>query len=260
MRLLSALALLTLVACSESSTPAKGSAAAPVEAKTAPAPQQSEPKPAEAAPAAAPAMGDPTSAGGTPATAPAALLAPEKATEKAPAAYKAKFETTKGDFVIAVTREWAPLGADRFYNLVKIGYYDDVAFFRVVDGFMVQFGISGYPEVNAKWRAARIQDDPVTQKNTRGMVTFATSGPNSRTTQVFINFVDRNTNLDAMGFAPFGKIESGMEVVDSLYKGYGEGAPRGAGPSQPRMQAEGNTYLRADFPQLDWVKKATIVN
>ena len=187
----------------------------------------------------------------------AALSDPSKLTETAPATYKAKFSTTQGDFVIEVQRELAPNGADRFYNLVKNGYYDDTAFFRVVDGFMVQFGISGDPALNDVWRQARIPDDPVMGQNTRGMVTFATSGPNSRTTQVFINFVD-NVNLDAMGFAPFGKIVSGMEIVERLYKGYGEGAPRGAGPNQMLIQSKGNAYLKSDFPQLDYTKKATI--
>ena len=207
--------------------------------------------PAQTAQAAAPAASAP--AGGN-----AALTDPSKATAKAPDTYKAKFETTKGDFVIQVTRSWAPLGADRFYNLVKSGYYDDVAFFRVISGFMVQFGIHGTPAVNDAWRLARIQDDPVTQSNMPGMVTFATSGPNTRTTQVFINF-GNNKALDAQGFSPFGKVVEGMDVVNKLYAGYGEGAPRGKGPSQAEMQKTGNAYLKASFPDLDWVKKATIV-
>jgi peptidyl-prolyl cis-trans isomerase A (cyclophilin A) len=188
----------------------------------------------------------------------AGLNDPSKLTETAPATYRAKFATTQGDFVIEVHRDWAPNGADRFYNLVKNGFYDDTAFFRVVDGFMVQFGISGDPALNQAWREARIPDDAVKQQNTRGMVTFATSGPNSRTTQVFINFTDGNTNLDAMGFAPFGKVVSGMEIVDKLYKDYGEGAPRGAGPNQMLIQSKGNAYLKSDFPKLDYTKKATI--
>ncbi len=183
---------------------------------------------------------------------------PSKLTETAPATYKARFTTTQGDFVIEVTREWAPAGADRFYNLVKNGYYDDTAFFRVVEGFMVQFGISGNPALNNVWREARIPDDAVKQSNKRGMVTFATSGPNSRTTQIFINFVDKNTFLDGMGFAPFGKVTEGMEIVDKLYKGYGEGAPRGAGPNQMLIQSRGNEYLKAEFDKLDYTKKAVI--
>ena len=185
------------------------------------------------------------------------LANPAALTEPAPATYKAKFETSKGPFVIQVTRAWAPNGADRFYNLVKNGYFDNVRFFRAISGFMVQFGINGDPALNAKWRVARIQDDRVSQSNTRGMITFATSGPNARTTQVFINFAD-NSNLDGMGFAPFGKIVSGMDVVDKLYSGYGEGAPNGRGPDQNRIQTEGNAYLSQGFPKLDHVSKATI--
>ena len=156
-------------------------------------------------------------------------------------------------------REWAPRGADRFFNLVKLGYYTDVAFFRVIPRFMAQVGISGSPEANVEWRAARITDDPVKQSNTRGMVTFATSGPNSRTTQFFINFKN-NARLDGMGFAPVGKVrDSSLKVVDSLHDGYGEGAPRGRGPNQGRLQREGNAYLRAEFPALDYIKKASIL-
>jgi peptidyl-prolyl cis-trans isomerase A (cyclophilin A) len=177
--------------------------------------------------------------------------------EQAPATYKVRFDTTKGPFVVQVNRDWAPLGADRFYNLVKSGFYDDVRFFRVIAGFMVQFGINGNPSVMAGWRDKPIKDDPVKQSNKRGYITFAMAGPNTRTSQVFINFVD-NTNLDGMGFAPFGRVVSGMEVVDKLNAEYGEGAPRGRGPDQSRMQREGNAYLSASFPRLDYVKKATI--
>lgn len=180
-------------------------------------------------------------------------------TVQAPAVYRVNFETSKGNFIIEVTRAWAPRGANRFYQLVKSGFYNDCRFFRVVSGFMVQFGINGIPETNAKWRQSTIPDDPVLQKNLRGMVSFATSGPNSRTTQVFINFNDRNTNLDGMGFAPFGKVVEGMEIVDALYAGYGEGAPRGRGPNQGRIQEEGNEYLVKNFPKLDYIIKATIV-
>jgi peptidyl-prolyl cis-trans isomerase A (cyclophilin A) len=208
-------------------------------------------------PAAASGGAAPAPSAAAPAAAVGALSDPSKLTETAPATYKAKFTTTQGEFVIEVQRDWAPNGADRFYNLVKNGFYDDTAFFRVVEGFMVQFGISGNPSLNNVWRAARIPDDPVKGQNLRGMVTFATSGPNSRTTQVFINFAD-NVNLDGMGFAPFGKIVSGMDVVDKLYKGYGEGAPRGAGPNQMLIQTRGNEYLKAEFPKLDYTQKATI--
>ncbi len=177
--------------------------------------------------------------------------------QRAPAVFKATFETSKGDFVIEVRREWAPTGADRFFNLVKHGFYDDVRFFRVIAGFMAQFGIHGDPKVSALWRDERIPDDPVKGSNTRGTITFATAGPNSRTTQVFINYGE-NARLDSLGFAPFGQVVAGMEVVDRLYAGYGEGAPRGQGPNQGKIQTEGNAYLARQFPQLDYIKKATI--
>lgn len=185
---------------------------------------------------------------------------PASLTEKAPTVYKAKFDTSKGVFVIEVHRDWAPNGADRFYSLVKSGYYDNVRFFRVVPDFMVQFGINGDPKLSAPWRAAPLmKDDPVTQSNKRGYVTYATSGPDGRGTQVFINFKD-NSGLDARGFAPIGQVISGMNVVDTLYNGYGDSAPRGNGPDQGRLQMEGNAYLAKDFPKLDYIKKATIEN
>lgn len=187
----------------------------------------------------------------------ASLTDPASLNEKAPDVFKAKFETSKGPFMVEVHRDWAPNGADRFYNLVKNGFYDDVRFFRVVTGFMVQFGINGDPNLSAVWRDANIKDDPVKQSNTRGMMTFATAGPDTRTTQVFINFGD-NSFLDSQGFAPFGQVVSGMEVVDSLYDGYGEGAPQGHGPNQGVIQRLGNAYLEKAFPKLDYVKKATI--
>ena len=184
---------------------------------------------------------------------------PAKATATAPKVFKVKMATTKGDFVIEVHRDWAPIGADRFYNLVKLGYFNDVAFFRVIKGFMVQFGIHGDPKVAAQWHDAHINDDPAgKQSNTRGMVTFATAGPNTRTNQIFINYVD-NARLDGMGFAPIGKVVSGMNVVDALEDMYGEGAPNGRGPAQGRFQSEGNAYLKAQFPKLDYIKSATLV-
>ena len=186
------------------------------------------------------------------------LLDPPHATEQAPDRFRVRFETTKGPFVIEVTRAWAPRGADRFYNLVRVGYYDDVAFFRVIENFMVQFGIHGDPAVNAAWRQARIPDDPVTQSNKRGMVTYAMAGPDTRTTQLFINFRD-NAGLDGQGFSPFGRVVEGLSVVDSLYSGYGEGAPSGVGPEQGRAQGEGNAYLKSRFPKLDFVKTARLV-
>jgi peptidyl-prolyl cis-trans isomerase A (cyclophilin A) len=192
-----------------------------------------------------------------PASAQGNLATPASLNEKAPATYKAKFDTSKGVFVIEVTRDWAPNGADRFYNLVKNGFYDNVRFFRVISGFMVQFGINGDPALSAKWREARIQDDKVVQSNKRGFITYAMAGPNTRTSQVFINFAD-NANLDNSGFSPFGRVISGMDVVDKLNAEYGEGAPRGRGPDQGRLQMEGNAYLQRDFGRLDFVKKATI--
>ena len=187
----------------------------------------------------------------------ASLGDPSSLNARAPDSYKAKFETSKGVFVIQVTRSWAPNGADRFYNLVKNGFFDDARFFRVIDGFMVQFGISGNPDVSAAWTNATIPDDPVRESNARGTVTFATAGPNTRTTQVFINF-NNTSMLNGQGFAPFGKVVSGMNVVDSLYKGYGEGAPRGNGPNQGLLKSQGNAYLLTQFPKLDYIKKATI--
>jgi peptidyl-prolyl cis-trans isomerase A (cyclophilin A) len=192
-----------------------------------------------------------------PALAQGALSNPAALTEKAPATFKAKFDTSKGVFVVQVNRDWAPNGADRFYNLVKNGFFDNTRFFRVISGFMVQFGINADPKISAQWRVANIPDDPVKQSNKRGYITFATAGPNTRTTQVFINFGD-NAALDRQGFAPFGQDTTGMNVVDMLYSGYGEGAPNGRGPNQGRVQNEGNAYLTKDFPSLDFVKKATI--
>jgi len=185
------------------------------------------------------------------------LSDPASLNEQAPAVYKAKFDTSKGTFVIEVHRDWAPNGADRFYNLVKNGFYNDARFFRVLDGFMVQFGINGDPKISAVWQDANIKDDAVKQSNARGTVTFATAGPNTRTTQVFINFGD-NAGLDGQGFSPFGKVVSGMDVADSLFGGYGEGSPKGHGPNQGIVQSLGNAYLGKAFPKLDFIKKATI--
>lgn len=187
------------------------------------------------------------------------LLTPDSLTETAPDVFQARFETSKGDFVVEVHRDWSPNGADRFYNLVANGYYDNVRFFRVIAGFMAQFGIHGDTAVSAAWRSHRIEDDSVMQSNTRGFVSYAMGGPNTRTTQVFINYVD-NSRLDGMGFSPFGQVVEGMEVVDSLYSGYGESKPAGRGPEQPKIQVEGNAYLKMEFPHLDFVRTATIVS
>jgi peptidyl-prolyl cis-trans isomerase A (cyclophilin A) len=175
----------------------------------------------------------------------------------APDTFNVRFETTKGDFVIEVISEWAPNGADRFYNLVRNGYYDGTRFYRAIDGFMVQFGLHGDPAVTEAWQPERITDDPVRASNSPGMVSFAMAGPDTRTTQIFINLVD-NARLDGMGFSPFGRVIEGMEVVQQLYTGYGEGAPSGRGPDQNRVRSEGNAYLSRDFPNLDQVERATV--
>ncbi len=184
--------------------------------------------------------------------------ASEEMNKTAPDLFQAKFETSKGDFVIEVHRDWSPNGADRFYNLVRNGYYDGVRFFRVLDGFVAQFGISGDPEVSAIWRQRAIPDDSARASNTRGYVTYAMAGTDTRTTQVFINYGD-NSRLDGRGFAPFGLVVEGMDVVDGFYSEYGESAPSGRGPNQARIQAEGNGYLETEFPLLDHVKRAYVV-
>jgi peptidyl-prolyl cis-trans isomerase A (cyclophilin A) len=187
---------------------------------------------------------------------------PANLKEPAPKTFKANFETSAGNFVIEVHRDWSPNGADRFYNLVKSGFYDNVRFYRVISGFMAQFGIHGDPAVTAKWRTASIPDDgKAKESNLRGYVTFAKTGaPNSRTTQVFINYGNNAQSLDALGFTPFGRVTSGMNVVDKLYSSYGDIAeqPNGRGPSQQKFGAEGNAYLEKSFPKLDYIKKATI--
>ena len=178
--------------------------------------------------------------------------------EKAPDQFRAKFTTSKGDFTILVERAWSPLGADRFYGLVKHGYFDDVRFFRVVEGFMAQFGIHGNPDLSKVWKDATIKDDPVVKSNLRGWVTYAMRGPNTRTTQLFINYSDKNKMLDSQGFSPFGQVVEGMDVVDKLHSGYGDGPPRGRGPDQGKIQSQGNAYLAKEFKELDYVKKAVI--
>lgn len=177
--------------------------------------------------------------------------------ERAPEVFRVRFETTKGPFVLEVTRAWTPLGADRIYTLVRNRFYNGVRFFRVVPRFVVQFGINGDTATESLWREAKIMDDPVKHGNVRGAMAFATDGPNTRTTQVFINLAD-NSRLDARGFAPFGQVISGMEVVDRFYNGYGDGPPMGPGPSQPRMEAEGNAYLEREFPKLDSIVLAKL--
>jgi len=182
------------------------------------------------------------------------LLDPSTLNQKAPDTFKARFTTTKGDFVVEVTRAWAPLGADRFYNLVKNGFFTDVEFFRMVPPFVVQFGISGNPKIAAAWTHANIPDDPVTQSNKQGYLTFATAGPNTRTTQVFIN-LGENAQLDGQGFAPFGRVIEGMDVIGKFDSEYGD-QPTGA---QGQIEAQGNAFLKASFPNLDSIKTAAIV-
>ncbi len=190
---------------------------------------------------------------------PPALLSPASVAEHAPPRFTVLFDTTKGEVRLHVTRAWAPNGADRFYSLVRAGYFTNVAFFRAIEGFMVQAGIHGDPAVNTAWRSASIPDDPVVEHNRRAMVSYAMAGPGTRTTQFFINLVDNSASLDAMGFAPFAEVDAAsMAVVDRLYTGYGEGAPSGRGPAQARIQREGNTYLRAEFPLLDYIRSARI--
>jgi peptidyl-prolyl cis-trans isomerase A (cyclophilin A) len=193
-----------------------------------------------------------------PAAAQPSLLNPASLKAKAPEVWRARFTTTKGDVVIEVTRAWAPLGVDRFYNLVKNHYYDGAAFFRVLPGFVAQFGISSRPAVSKVWTDAKFPDDPVKESNLRGYLTFATAGPNTRTTQIFINLAD-NPRLDGIGFAPFAKVVEGMDVVEQFYTGYGEGAPRGNGPDQGRMTGEGKAYIDKNFPLLDSIKTAVVL-
>jgi peptidyl-prolyl cis-trans isomerase A (cyclophilin A) len=232
--------LLSSIACEPEFLPAPPPPAAAAATSGAPV------APASAAPAIA-------------ATHPASELEPSLATAQAPEVFLAEFTTTKGAFAVEVHRAWAPHGADRFYNLVKLGFFDDTRFFRAIPDFMVQFGIPGDPAVAAKWRVATLADDPVTQSNLRGFMSFAQTGrPDSRTTQVFICF-ENHPRLDGSGFAPFAKVARGMEVVDDLYKGYGEGAPNGQGPDQNRIQTEGNAYLDRDFPKLDRILRTRIV-
>jgi peptidyl-prolyl cis-trans isomerase A (cyclophilin A) len=182
----------------------------------------------------------------------AALLNPASLTAKAPEQFDVKFSTSAGDIVIQVTRSWAPLGADRFYNLVKNGFFNDAAFFRVVPGFIVQFGIPADPAVAKVWQSANIRDDRVTQPNGPGYVVFATAGPNTRTTQLFINTGNNSSSLDPQGFAPFGKVTDGMDVVRKIYAGYGEA------PDQSKIQAQGKAYLDKSFPKLDTIKSTTV--
>ncbi len=234
------LAVLFAVGCDTSGPPAPAPTKSPKPSATPVKPSES-PKPPSPSPSPSP-VNEPNQA----------LLDPSKLNETAPAEFKVRFETSKGNFVVKVTREWAPNGADRFYNLAKNGYFDDIRFFRVLPGFMAQFGIHGDPKVSAKWRGASLKDDPVKQSNTRGKLTYAMAGPNTRTTQLFINFGD-NGRLDRDGFSPFGEVVEGMEIVDAINSKNGER------PDQRRIQMEGNAFLKQAFPDLDFIKTAKIV-
>lgn len=179
-------------------------------------------------------------------------------TEKAPDVFNVNFDTSKGTVIVECHRDWAPIGVDHFYTLVKTGFYDGSRFYRVLRDFVAQFGINGDPKINEMWANAPIPDDPVRQSNVRGMLTYAASSmPNSRSTQLFFN-LRNNANLDGMGFAPIGRVTTGMEVVDSFYNSYGETAPSGQGPDPMQIGTQGNQYLESHFPRLDFVKKATI--
>src|SRR6266852_5562314 len=236
--------------------------------QTAEAPPPEQPKaeapaqPKAEAPAAAPAQPAATASArsaATPSSYDRALLRAALLKDTAPETFRAKFATTRGDFVVTVNRAWAPIGADRFYNLVKHHFYDNASFFRVVPGFVVQFGISAYPPVSAAWSNATIKDDPVKQSNKMNFVTFATAGPNTRTTQLFINLVD-NSRLDKDGFAPFGKVTEGINVVEMLYEGYGEiPAMGGPGPEPGDIERLGKAYIDKSFPKLDSIKSTTLI-
>jgi peptidyl-prolyl cis-trans isomerase A (cyclophilin A) len=226
--------------------PEKPKAGAPAQPKVealAPAPAPPQPEVTESTPSAARSAYD------------RALLRPAALKEKAPESFQVKFTTTRGDFTVTVHRAWAPIGADRFYNLVKHHFYDNASFFRVVPGFIVQFGLSAYPPVSIAWRAANLQDDPVAQSNKRGYLTFATAGPSTRTTQLFINLKD-NAGLDQQGFAPFGVVDAkGMNVVEMMYDQYASTPP----DFQDLITAEGKPYLDKNWPKLDSIKTATLI-
>ena len=250
-----ALSLAALVACEDkpadtpTPTPATNTVPTPPPAATNNEPATNNEEPATQG-AAAPAV---TNGDG-------ALLVPASLAEQAPDEFAVKFETTEGDFTVDLTRDWAPNGVDRFYNLVKAGYYQDIAAFRVIDGFMAQFGIHGNPALNKVWRDAKIPDDPAKPgiSNKEGYLTYAMGGPNTRTVQLFISYRD-NSMLDSQGFTPIGKVAGdGMTVVNKWHKGYGEGAPRGKGPDQMMVQQQGKEYLERDFPNLSYIKSITL--
>ena len=231
----------------EAPPPEQPKAEAPAQPKAeTPAPAPAQPEATASAPSAAPRQGYDR-----------ALLRAALLKEKAPDTFRAKFTTTRGDFIVTVNRAWAPIGADRFYNLVKHHFYDNASFFRVVPGFIVQFGISAYPPVAAAWDQANIQDEPVTQSNKRGYLTYAkTSMPNTRSTQIFINLKD-NAGLDRQGFSPFGYVDAqGMKVVDMFYDQYGDSTPP---DYQDLIGKQGKAYLDKNWPKLDSIKTATLM-
>lgn len=220
--------------------------------------QTPAPAPAKPSTAAAPKAGATAKSAATAATAyDRALLRPALLNEKAPETYQVKFVTTRGEFTVAVTRSWAPIGADRFYNLVKHHFYDNASFFRVVPGFVVQFGLSAYPAVSLAWANANLKDEPVIQSNKRGYLTYAkTSMPNTRSTQIFINLKD-NAALDRQGFSPFGVVDAeGMKVVEMFYDQYGDSTPP---EYQDLIAKSGKPYLDKNWPKLDSIKTATLV-
>ncbi len=233
----------------ETQPPEKPKAEAPAETKAeTPAPAQPQPEATASAPVEAPRKAYDR-----------ALLRAALLKEKAPETFQVKFTTTRGDFIVTVNRAWAPIGADRFYNLVKHHFFDNASFFRVHPGFIVQFGISAYPPVSAAWTNATIKDDLVKESNKKNFITFATAGPNTRTTQLFINLGD-NSRLDKAGFSPFGQVTDGMNVVEMLYEGYGEiPAMGGPGPEPGEIERQGKPYIDKNFPKLDSIKTATLI-
>jgi peptidyl-prolyl cis-trans isomerase A (cyclophilin A) len=237
--------------------------APPPEQPKAEAPAQPKAETPAPAPAAPKATGSAPAAASAPAPTPKpgfdrALLRSAALNDKAPDTFKVRFTTTRGDFTVTVHRDWSPNGADRFYNLVKHHFFDNASFFRVHPAFIVQFGISAYPAVSAAWSNATIKDDPVKESNKRGTITFATAGPNTRTTQLFINFGD-NSQLDRSGFSPFGQVTEGMNVVEMFYESYGEiPAMGGSGPEPAEIERNGKSYTDKNFPKLDFIKTATL--
>ncbi len=254
LRSLSMLSLLAILVACGGTEPAAEDAAGSADPPPAEAPV-SEPPAAPPEPTAAEPESDPA----PPELPPLSNPAHPDANQTAPAQSRVELDTTKGNIVLQVYRDWAPLGADRFYNLVRAGFFTDVRFFRVVDGFVAQFGMNGDPDVHAVWDAAELQDDPtVGQTNSRGRITFAHGGPNTRATQFFLS-LGNNSFLDPQNFPPFGEVVEGLGALDSLYNGYGDGPPQGTGPDQGRIRSQGNRYLDSEYPLLDYVRRARLI-